>query len=157
MNKKKIVMEQADIFNDYEEIDMKGETIGAPKIKDALELACENYREYGKYVAQGRAYPSIYDGAKSSYKRAIYGMWKSSPRSIIKVAELAAAALPYHPHPTSVAGVIIQLGENGNKFKFMKTQGNWGDSSKGIEASAERYIGGMLSDLSVELLCDGIE
>ena len=157
MNKKKTVMEQADIFNDYEEIDMKEETIGAPKIKDALELACENYREYGKYVAQGRAYPSIYDGAKSSYKRAIYGMWKSSPRSIIKVAELAAAALPYHPHPTSVAGVIIQLGENGNKFKFMKTQGNWGDSSKGIEASAERYIGGMLSDLSVELLCDGIE
>ena len=157
MNKKKIVMEQADIFNDYEEIDMKGETIGASKIKDALELACENYREYGKYVAQGRAYPSIYDGAKSSYKRAIYGMWKSSPRSIIKVAELAAAALPYHPHPTAVAGVIIQLGENGNKFKFMKTQGNWGDSSKGIEASAERYIGGMLSDLSVELLCDGIE
>ena len=93
--------------------------IEIPKTKDALELACENYREYGKYVAQGRAYPSIYDGAKSSYKRAIYGMWKSSPRSIIKVAELAAAALPYHPHPTSVAGVIIQLGENGNKFKFI--------------------------------------
>ena len=63
MNEKKTVMEQADIFNDYEEIDMKGETIGAPKIKDALELACENYREYGKYVAQGRAYPSIYEGA----------------------------------------------------------------------------------------------
>ena len=35
MNKKKIVMEQADIFNDYEEIDTKEETIGAPKIKDA--------------------------------------------------------------------------------------------------------------------------
>ena len=84
-------------------------------------------------------------------------MWKDSPRSVVKVAELAAAALPYHPHPTSVAGVIIQLGENGNKFKFMKTQGNWGDSSKGIEASAERYIGGMLSELSLELLCDSIE
>ena len=124
--------------------------------KDALELARDNYREYGIYVGSGRAYPGLLDGAKSSYKRAIYGMWKDSPRSIVKVAELAAAALPYHPHPTSISGVIVQLGENGNKFKFMKTQGNWGDSSKGIQASADRYIGGMLSDLSLELLCDGM-
>ena len=130
-----------------------------PKLatKDALELARENYRDYGLYVGSGRAYPCIIDGAKSSYKRAIYGMWKDSPRHIVKVAELAAAALPYHPHPTSISGVIVSLGENGNKFKFMKTQGNWGDSSKGIQASADRYIGGMLSDLSLELLCDSIE
>ena len=84
-------------------------------------------------------------------------MWKSAPRSVVKVAELAATALPYHPHPTSVSNVIIQLGENGNKFKFMKTQGNWGDSVKGIQASAERYIGGMLSDLSLDLLCDSMD
>lgn len=125
--------------------------------KDALELARENYKEYSLYVGSGRAYPCLLDGAKSSYKRAIYGMWKDSPRSIVKVAELAAAALPYHPHPTSISGVIVQLGENGNKFKFMKTQGNWGDSSKGIIASADRYIGGMLSDLSMQLLCDSIQ
>lgn len=125
--------------------------------KDALELARENYKEYSLYVGSGRAYPCLLDGAKSSYKRAIYGMWKDSPRSIVKVAELAAAALPYHPHPTSISGVIVQLGEAGNKFKFMKTQGNWGDSSKGIIASADRYIGGMLSDLSLQLLCDSIQ
>lgn len=151
-------LEQVDIFDDYEEETANNsEEAQTLPIKDALEVARENYKEYSIYIAQGRAYSSIKDGAKSSYKRAIYGMWKSAPRSIVKVAELAATALPYHPHPTSVAGVIIQLGEAGNKFKFMKTQGNWGDSSKGIEASAERYIGGMLSDLSMELLCDGME
>ncbi|MCK9470280.1 MAG: hypothetical protein M0Q88_00815 [Bacilli bacterium] len=128
-----------------------------PKTKDALELARENYKEYGIYVGSGRAYPQLLDGAKSSYKRAIYGMWKDAPRRVAKVAELAATALPYHPHPTSVANVIIQLGENGNKFKFMHTQGNWGDSSKKIAASAERYIGGMLSDTAIMLLCDSIE
>lgn len=133
---------------------VEGDTSG---IKDALELARENYREYSIYVGQGRAYPCLLDGAKSSYKRAIYGMWKDSPRSIVKVAELAAAALPYHPHPTSISGVIVQLGENGNKFKFMKTQGNWGDSTKGIPPSADRYIGGMISDLSLQLLCDSIQ
>ena len=124
-------------------------------VKDALELAQDNYKEYSQYIAQGRAYPCILDGAKSSYKRAIYGMWKEAPRSIVKVAELAAYALPYHPHPTSISGVIVQLGDNGNKLKLMKTQGNWGDSSRNIQPSADRYIGGMLSDTALKLLCDG--
>lgn len=126
-------------------------------LKDALELAQQNYKDYSIYVAQGRAYPCIIDGAKSSYKRAIYGMWKDAPRSIVKVAELAAAALPYHPHPTSISGVVVSLGDGGNKFKFMKTQGNWGDSSKGIQPSADRYIGGMISDTAISLLCDSME
>ena len=165
-------VEVVDLFSDNQNTEVKSEdkqpknkkikaekevTDNEPKTKDALELARENYKEYGLYVSSGRAYPQLLDGTKSSYKRAIYGMWKSAPRSVVKVAELAATALPYHPHPTSVSNVIIQLGENGNKFKFMKTQGNWGDSVKGIQASAERYIGGMLSDLSLDLLCDSMD
>lgn len=124
---------------------------------DACELAKTNYTEYSQYVAQGRSYPSIYDGAKSSYKRAIYGMYTNKTNKTVKVAELAAHALPYHPHPTSVAGVIIQLGDGGNKLKLMDTQGNWGNSARHIEASAERYIGGKLSTLAEHLLCDSIE
>lgn len=124
---------------------------------DATELAKKNYTHYSQYCAQGRAYPQIYDGAKSSYRRAIYGMHENRSAKKVKVAELAAHALPYHPHPTSVAGVIIQLGDGGNKLKLMDTQGNWGDSSRGIEASAERYIEGRLSDLTEHLFCDSIE
>ncbi len=130
---------------------------GIAVTKDALELAQENYKDYSIYVAQGRAYPNLLDGAKSVYKRAIYGMWKDAPRTKVKVAELAAYALPYHPHPTSISGVIVSLGENGNKLKFLDTQGNFGDSSKGVQASADRYIEGRLSDLAINLLCDGIE
>lgn len=125
--------------------------------KDALELAQENYKEYGSYVASGRAYPCLYDGMKSVAKRSIYGMYKEGGRSIQKLAKLAAYALPYHPHPTSISGAIVQLGENGNKLKLLDTQGNWGDSSKGIQASAERYIGGKLSNLSMDLFCDSVE
>ena len=124
---------------------------------DACELAKNNYTEYSKYVASGRAYPRITDGAKSAYKRAIYGMYQNKTTKTVKVAELAAHALPYHPHPSSVAGVIIQLGEGGNKLKLMDTQGNWGNSARGVEASAERYIGGKLSTLAEHLLCDSIE
>ena len=127
------------------------------ELKDALEIAQNNYKEYSKYVAMGRAYPNILDGCKSAYKRAIYGMWKDGPRSIVKCAKLASYALPYHPHPSSISGVIVQLGNAGNKLKLIDTQGNWGDSSKGIAPSADRYIGGMLSDLAIKLFCDSCE
>lgn len=126
-------------------------------IKDALEMAKENYTEYSRYVAQGRAYPSLIDGLKSSYKRAIYGMYLHNNHKIVKVAELAAHALPFHPHPTSISGVIVQLGDRGNKLSLMETQGNWGDSSKKILPSADRYIGGYLSPLAESLLCDSVE
>lgn len=126
-------------------------------VVDATELAKINYTDYSKYVAQGRSYNSIYDGAKSSYRRAIFGMYKGQGQKKMKVAELAALALPYHPHPTSVSGVIVQLGEAGNKLKLMDTQGNWGDSTRGVEASADRYIEGRLSTLAQHLLCDSIE
>lgn len=127
------------------------------KTIDALELIKKNYSDYSLEIARGRSYPSILDGLKSSYRRALYGMHENRSNKIVKVAELAAHALPYHPHPTSVAGVIIQMGESGNKLKMMDTQGNWGDSSKGIEASAERYIGGKLSQLAEDLLLDSVE
>lgn len=125
--------------------------------KDALELASENYREYSKYIAEGRAYPSIIDGAKSVQKRIIYSLYKKAPRSIIKVAEAAGYCLDMHPHPTAVPEVIVSLGDNGNKFNFLDKQGNFGHKVKNIEASAPRYIGCRLSDLAIDLTCDGIE
>lgn len=126
-------------------------------IIDALELVRKNYKEYSTYVAGGRAYPNLKDSLKSSYRRALYGVYENKTSKIIKVAELAAHALPYHPHPSSVSGVIIQMGESGNKLKMFDTQGNWGDSTRGVEASAERYIGGRLSTLAEHLLLDSVE
>ena len=127
------------------------------EVKDALEIAQQNYTDYSLYVSQGRAYPCIKDGCKSVVKRSVYGIYKEGPRHIVKLAQLASYALPYHPHPTSISGAIVQLGQGGNKLKLMDTQGNWGDNERGIEASADRYIGGMLSDLAIDLFCDSIE
>ena len=124
---------------------------------DALELVRNNYKDYSRYVSQGRAYCNVIDGLKSSYRRALYGIYENKSSKIVKVAELAAHALPYHPHPSSVSGVIIQMGESGNKVKMFDTQGNWGDSTRGVEASAERYIGGKLSVLAEHLLLDSVE
>lgn len=84
-------------------------------------------------------------------------MYQNNTHKTVKLIDLAAHALPYHPHPSSISGVIVQLGENGNKLKLMETQGNWGDSTKKIEPSADRYIGGYLSNLSENLMCDSVE
>ena len=127
------------------------------EVKDALELASENYREYSLYISRGRSYPGVTDGAKSVQKRIIYSLYKKAPRSIIKVAEAAGYCLDMHPHPTAVPEVIVSLGDNGNKFNFLDKQGNFGHRSKNIEASAPRYIGCRLSDLAIDLTCDGIE
>ena len=126
-------------------------------VKDALELAAENYKEYSLYVAAGRAYPNLVDGAKSVQKRIIYSLYKKAPRSIIKVAEASGYCLDLHPHPSAVPEVIVSLGDDGNKFKFVDKQGNFGHRAKGIEASAPRYIGCKLSDLAIDLTCDGVE
>ncbi len=126
-------------------------------VKDALELASENYKEYSLYIANGRAYPNLIDGGKSVQKRVIYSLYKKAPRSIIKVASASGLCLDLHPHPTAVPEVIVSLGDNGNKFKFVDTQGNFGHRAKNIEASAPRYIGCRLSDLAIDLTCDGVE
>ena len=125
--------------------------------ENALEITRVNMRDYGKMVAMGRSYPNIADGLKASYKRAIYGMHLSNKHQIVKVAELAAYALPYHPHPTSISGVVVSLGDGGNKLKLLETQGNFGNSEKGIKPSADRYIGGYLSNLAEALLCDSVD
>ena len=125
--------------------------------KDALELASENYKEYSVYVAAGRAYGSVIDGAKSVQKRVIYSLYKKAPRSVIKVAEAAGYCLDMHPHPTAVPEVIVSLGDTSNKFNFLDKQGNFGNRAKNIEASAPRYIGCRLSDLAIDLTCDGVE
>jgi topoisomerase-4 subunit A len=125
--------------------------------KDALELASENYKEYSIYIANGRSYPCLVDGAKSVQKRIIYSLHKKAPRSIIKVAEAAGYCLDTHPHPSAVPDVIVSLGDNSNKFNFLDKQGNFGNRAKDIVASAPRYIGCRLSDLAIDLTCDGIE
>jgi DNA gyrase/topoisomerase IV subunit A len=58
---------------------------------NALELVRQNYKDYSIYVANGgRAYCSCVDGLKTSYRRALYGIYENKTSKIIKVAELAA-------------------------------------------------------------------
>ena len=84
-------------------------------------------------------------------------MYLNNSHKVVKLIDLAAQALPYHPHPSSISGVIVQLGDGGANLKLMETQGQWGNSVKKIEPSADRYIGGYLSHLAESLVCDSVE
>lgn len=125
------------------------------KAIDAVDLATEAYKEYSHYVNTGRAAPNLIDGAKSVYKRLIYGCYKNGPRHKVKSAELCGFALKYHPHPEGIYKVVCQVADLDCKFPLFDTQGLFG--GKGATPAAPRYTDAMLSDLAIDIFCEGIE
>lgn len=122
---------------------------------DAVDLVTEAYKEYSDYVNRGRATPNLLDGAKSVYKRLIYGCYKSAPRHKIKSAELCGYALKYHPHPEGIYNVVCQVADLDCKFPLFDTQGMFG--GKGGSAAAPRYTNAMLSDLAIDIFCEAVD
>ena len=80
----KTVIPVKETVNKKRDVDAEDSTL---KIIDATELAKTSYTEYSRYVAAGRSYPQVIDGAKSSYRRAIYGMYKGQGQKKMKVAD----------------------------------------------------------------------
>lgn len=122
---------------------------------DGVELVTEAYKEYAHYVNTGRAAPNLIDGAKSVYKRLIYGCYKLGPRHKIKSAELCGYALKYHPHPEGIYKVVCQVADLDCKFKLFDTQGLFG--GKGATPAASRYTDCMLSDLAIDIFCEAVD
>lgn len=122
---------------------------------DAVELVTDAYKEYSHYVNTGRAAPNLIDGAKSVYKRLIYGCYKEGPRHKVKSAELCGFPLKYHPHPEGIYKVVCQLADLDCKFPMFETQGLFG--GKGTGPAAPRYTDAMLSDLAIEIYCEAVD
>lgn len=122
---------------------------------DGVELVTEAYKDYAHYVNTGRAAPNLIDGAKSVYKRLIYGCYKEGPRHKVKSAELCGYALKYHPHPEGIYKVVCQVSDLDCKFKLFDTQGLFG--GKGATPAAPRYTDCMLSDLAINIFCEAVD
>lgn len=122
---------------------------------DATDLVTQAYKEYSSYVNKGRATPNLLDGAKSVYKRLIYGCYKTAPRHKIKSAELVGYALKYHPHPEGIYNVVCQVADLDCKFPLFDTQGMFG--GKGGTPAAPRYTNAMLSDLAIDIFCEAVD
>lgn len=103
------------------------------------KLLPQLYSEYGKYINQYRAFPSILDGAKMVERRLLYSLYEVARERLVKSAKVVGHCIGhYHPHgDTSAYQSLVGLVQNG----FAIGQGNWG-ANIGVEAlpaAAQRY------------------
>lgn len=94
----------------------------------------ESYSNYGAYVLDGRALPSMVDGLKNVERRVLWVMLNYPNGKIEKSSAIEGDALKLHPHG-STYGSLVKMANTDPSF--IKTQGNFGGRDFG--ASAHRY------------------
>lgn len=108
------------------------------------------FLDYASYVILERAVPAVEDGLKPVQRRILHAMKEMDDGRLNKVANIIGQTMQYHPHgDASIGEALVNMGQ---KELLIDTQGNWGDVSMGIEASAPRYIEGRLSKFALEVL-----
>jgi topoisomerase-4 subunit A len=108
------------------------------------------FLDYASYVILERAVPAIEDGLKPVQRRILHAMKEMDDGRLNKVANIIGQTMQYHPHgDASIGDALVNMGQ---KELLIDTQGNWGDVSMGIEASAPRYIEGRLSKFALEVV-----
>jgi len=108
------------------------------------------FLDYASYVILERAVPAIEDGLKPVQRRILHAMKEMDDGRLNKVANIVGQSMQYHPHgDASIFDALVNMGQ---KDLLIDTQGNWGDISRGIEASAARYIEGRLSKFALEVV-----
>ena len=100
----------------------------------------QSYSNYGAYVLDGRALPSIVDGLKNVERRVLWVMLNYPNGKIEKSSAIEGDALKYHPHG-GCYGSLVKMANTDPSF--IKTQGNFGGRDFG--ASAHRYTSAGLS------------
>jgi topoisomerase-4 subunit A len=108
------------------------------------------FLDYASYVILERAVPAIEDGLKPVQRRILHAMKEMDDGRLNKVANIIGQTMQYHPHgDASIGDALVNIGQ---KELLIDTQGNWGDVSMGIDASAPRYIEGRLSKFALEVV-----
>ena len=123
----------------------KNKTAGNIAIKKAGNLCKQYMSEYGTYVNEERAVPSIQDGLKPVQRRALFvhnklGALHNKPHK--KVITLTGETLKFHPHSDkAISDVIVSFAHT--RYQLVDPQGGFG-SPLG-DAAAARYIESRLS------------
>lgn len=100
----------------------------------------QSYSNYGAYVLDGRALPSIVDGLKNVERRILWVMLNYPNGKIEKSSAIEGDALKLHVHG-GCYGSLVKMANTDPSF--IKTQGNFGGRDFG--ASAHRYTSAGLS------------
>jgi len=104
------------------------------------------YAEYGMYVLENRAIPSVIDGFKPVHRKIIYiadKVWKTGKEKNLRIFQLGgkiAAETNYHHGDSSLNSAIIGMAQSfKNSLPLLEEIGQFG-SLRSPEAGAPRYI-----------------
>lgn len=115
--------------------------------------------DYGSYIVENRAIPSMLDGFKISQRRTIYTFKHLNViGKSVKLARISGTTIAeFHPHgDTAIEDTSAIMSQKWkNNFTFFKTQGNWG-SIGGDRPAAARYVEIELEKNSEEFLFEHI-
>src|SRR3954454_3958916 len=104
------------------------------------------FLDYASYVIRDRAIPNLADGLKPVQRRILWALHEKDDGRFIKVANVVAHAMQYHPHgDASIGDALVVLA---NKRYLIEGQGNYGNIYTGDVAAASRYIECRLTELA---------
>ena len=84
-----------------------------------------SFLDYASYVIRDRAIPNLSDGLKPVQRRILWTLHEKDDGRFIKVANVAGAAMQYHPHgDASISDALVVLA---NKRYLIEGQGNFGN------------------------------
>lgn len=117
--------------------------------KSITQFLDQEYTEYGMYVIEQRAIPSLIDGLKPTQRKILHvcnRIWSNSSAKPMKVFQLAGrTSSETFYHHGDMSGSIINLAQDfKNNLPLLERDGQFGDL-RSPEAGAPRYIGVSLS------------
>ena len=133
-------MKKGDLFN------LSAEEFNNDIVVDSIESVIEDSMiEYGSYIIEDRAIPSVLDGLKPVQRRSLYTFKNDDligPKSV-KLAKVVGSVMGnLHPHgDSSIVGTFVNMSQPfKNNFMVLKPQGNWGSIENPDSFAAMRYI-----------------
>lgn len=125
--------------------------------KEAIKELKEDWLEYGMYVIENRAFPSICDGLKPSTRKVIYSMHEMGlypSGGFKKVLQIVGHTSKYSVHGDSgTSGAITTAGQwFKNSIPLITNQGGFGELDNPKGAAADRYREAKLSSYAAEIL-----
>ena len=116
------------------------------KTSTVTEYLDQEYSQYGLYVLENRAIPSVIDGFKPTQRKIIYiadKVWKIGTEKPLRIFQLGgriAADAHYHHGDGSLNSAIIGMAQSfKNSLPLLEDMGQFG-SLRSPEAGAPRYI-----------------
>jgi len=122
------------------------ELVGQNNIEESIEKTTRDAMlEYGSYIIEDRAIPSVLDGLKAVQRRCLYAMKVDNligSKTVKLVKPTGTVMANYHPHgDSSIISTYVNMSQTfKNNLMLFNPQGNYGSLEDPDSHAAARYI-----------------